>query len=142
MGEIVFTIKGDPKALKRHRTFKKGNFIGQYDPSAGDKEDFLTIAHQYAPEKPINSPIRLKTYFIFQRPKNHYKSNGLIKPKFLISYPGKPDIDNLIKFIMDSLNKVFWRDDSIIYRVDGCKFYDDLSYTKIQIEWDLEEAKP
>ena len=39
--DITFTVPGNPKALKRHRTVQHGKFSRQYDPSEGDKADFL-----------------------------------------------------------------------------------------------------
>jgi len=133
---ISFTIKGDPKALKRHRSFRRGKFLGQYDPSQGEKEDFLSLAHSNAPEKPIDIQVKLKAMFIFSRPKNHYRSNGMVKSQFLdVAHTKKPDIDNLVKFIMDALNGVFWKDDSLIYRVDAYKIYGEMPYTQIEIEW-------
>jgi Holliday junction resolvase RusA-like endonuclease len=134
---ISFMVKGDPKALKRHRTFRRGKFTGTYDPSQGDKADFLALAHQHAPNKPIDSPIRLHLIFTFSRPKNHYRTNGLVKPQFLDEHHvKKPDVDNLIKFIADSLNGVFWRDDSLIYSVSAEKVYGEQPGTYMAIEWD------
>jgi Holliday junction resolvase RusA-like endonuclease len=134
---IEFTIKGDPKALKRHRTFRRGKFTGQYDPSQGDKADFLALAHQHAPEKPIDFPIRLRVYFEFRRPKNHYRSNGEIKPQVADrQHTTRPDVDNLCKFILDALNRVFWRDDCLVYSVEAEKLYGEVPATRIAIEWD------
>jgi len=132
---ILFTIKGDPKALKRHRTFRRGKLTGQYDPSQGDKADFLSIAHKYAPDKPIDVPIHLRATFIFQRPKNHYRANGQVKSQFGSQHIGRPDVDNLIKFVCDSLNGVFWRDDSLIFWVNAQKKYGDAPLTEIEISY-------
>lgn len=135
MPVINFTVKGDPRALRRHRTFRRGNFVGQYDPSSGDKADFLSLAHKHAPDKPIETPISLKALFIFSRPKNHYRANGEVKPRFTDARPGLKDIDNIIKFLFDSLNKVFWRDDRLIYRVEAEKKYGDNPSTIISVFW-------
>jgi Holliday junction resolvase RusA-like endonuclease len=135
-GMISFTVRGNPKALKSHRTVKTRKFFRQYDPNVEDKADFLNLAHSKAPEKPIESPVTLRVKFFFPRPKKHYRSNGLIKPQFSgYEYSQKPDLDNLVKFIGDSLNGVFWKDDSLIYHVDVFKFYGEMPYTQIEIEW-------
>ncbi len=134
--KISFTVKGNPQALKRHRSVRCGKFIRQYDPSIGDKLDFLSLAHQHAPDKPIDSPVKLCVLFVFPRPKNHYRANGEIKPKFQNEYhTKKPDIDNLVKFLADSLNGVFWRDDSLIYSIDARKEYGEVPGTEIVITW-------
>ncbi len=134
---ISFTVKGNPQALKRHRTVRRGKFIGQYDPSQDDKADFLSLAHKFAPEKPIDLPIKLRVVCVFQRPKNHYRTNGEVKHQFQDQpHTKKPDADNLVKFIMDSLNGVFWRDDCLIYAVEAVKQYGDVPLTEVTINWE------
>jgi len=108
--------------------------VGSYDPSSGDKADFLAIAHQHAPEKPIDAPIKLSATFTFARPKSHYRTNGEVKPNSSQYHTSRPDADNLCKFVLDALNGVFWRDDSLIYRVDAVKCYGDTPSTQITIE--------
>jgi len=137
MTEIRFEVLGEPKALKRHRTFRRGNFVGNYDPSAGDKNDFLRLAHEHAPEKPLDCPLLLNVAFYFPHPKSHYrtgKNSGELKPNIPVYHTKKPDVSNLIKFIEDSLNNVFYRDDSLISKVMGCKKYSDKPRTEIHIK--------
>lgn len=117
--EISFIVLGTPKALKRHRNFTNHTtgFKGQYDPSKEDKRTFLDLALEYKPEKPLNEPLFVRLCFCFPRPKNHYgtgKNSNTLKnnvPEFVAV---KPDIDNLTKYVLDALNGVFWRDDSLI----------------------------
>ncbi len=134
--KINFTILGNPKALKRHRTFRRGNFVGQYDPSKKEKDDFLVVAHQYAPEKPLDYPLRLDIRFYFERPKSHYRTGKYaneLKPNISRWHTTSPDLDNLIKFICDSLNGVFWKDDRCICRLLADKEYDERPRTEITI---------
>lgn len=134
---ITFTVLGQPKAQARHKHFKKGSFSGTYDPSKGVKKDFLTLAHENAPNTPFDCPLRVDIKFYFQRPKNHYGS-GRNTQKLKTTAPHfhttRPDIDNCRKFIMDSLNKVFWRDDSIICAGSTQKLYSNKPRTEIIIE--------
>jgi len=46
----------------------------------------------------------------------------------------RPDVDNLIKFVNDSLNDVLWIDDAIIYEMVMRKFYSDRPRTLITID--------
>ena len=46
----------------------------------------------------------------------------------------KPDIDNLLKFVMDAMNGVFYKDDSQIVDVDIKKQYSNTPCTIITIE--------
>ena len=54
---IKLSILGEPKAQKRHRHVRMGNFVRQYDPSASDKGDFLSIVQYKAPIEPFAVPL-------------------------------------------------------------------------------------
>ena len=126
--DIEFEIPGEPQALKRHRSFKMGDRISQYDPSKGDKADFLAKVMQHKPDIPFDEPLYLKLGFYFSRPKGHYgtgKNAGKLKASAPEYHTKVPDSDNLTKFVCDSLNKVFWRDDSIIAALNVTKKYTD-----------------
>ena len=133
---IEFTIKGDPIAQKRHRHVKRGNFVTNYDPSAGNKADFLSLAHKHAPSIPFTKALRVDVFFFFKRPKSHYKSgknSHLLKedaPEWKIS---KPDRDNCDKFVLDSLKGLYWHDDSIVCAGEIQKKYSDNPRTEIKI---------
>ena len=110
---ISFFIPGKPIALQRHRTYRRGATNIQVDPSANDKADFLLQAMQHRPDVPFRSPLAVRLTFFFPRPKSHYNKKGL-KIGIPVWHISKPDCDNLAKFICDSLQPVFWADDSII----------------------------
>lgn len=124
---IHLVILGEPKAQKRHRSVNMGKFIQQYDPSAKDKENLLLIVQSRAPKEPLNCPINLKVDFYFTRPKAHFKTGKnahMLKDNCPVWHLSKPDADNCFKMISDALNKVFWRDDSLICQVTVNKLYD------------------
>src|SRR5512146_558422 len=124
---ITFTVLGDPKAQKRHRTFRHGGFLRQVDPSEPDKANFLAQVRQYAPAAPWTEPLFLHLAFVIARPKGHYGSGRnaqVIKPAYAKAQPtGKPDIDNLVKLVQDALAGVFYRDDQQIVELHATKEY-------------------
>lgn len=69
---IQFSVPGNPKALKRHRTYRTHGFTRQVDPSKNDKADFLALAAQYRPSRPLDGPLEVELEFRFSRPKSHY----------------------------------------------------------------------
>lgn len=135
--EIKLTILGEPKSQKRHRSFMmKGRGIRQYDPSAADKKDFLSIIQNNAPNKPFDCPIKVSLDFYFTRPLSHFRSGknkNLMKDGAPVYHTGRPDADNLIKFCMDAMNKIYWRDDSIICNLEIIKRYSPSPRTEITI---------
>ena len=81
-----------------------------------------------------------------KRPKNHYRTGkfaGLVKDAWQkISHTKKPDIDNLIKFVMDSLSGIngFFLDDNQIVSIYAEKIFSDDPKTEILIA-DADEEK-
>jgi Holliday junction resolvase RusA-like endonuclease len=136
---IRFVVYGNPKHQKRHRTFRVGKTKQvdvNWDPSDTDKADFLSLAHQYRPEKPINGPVSLKVVCYFSRPKSHYRTGrhtGELRPDAPIWCATKPDGDNLLKFVLDALNGVYWTDDSRVVKACVAKLYDERPRTEIEV---------
>jgi len=139
---IEFAVYGDPVALKRHRTVKtKSGQNINYDPSSSDKNTFAWKAiAQHKPKKPFDEAIRVRFIFYMPRPKSHF-GTGKNKSKLKASAPAlhtsKPDLDNLVKFVKDALNKIYWKDDSVISSLIARKQYtDDIPKTVITIKYD------
>lgn len=135
--KIEFTVFGNPKGLKRHRSFKRGNFIGNYDPSKNDKADFLAMAREHKPDKPLEIPLMLKLVCYFERPKSHYgtgsKANQL-KANAPLFYTSTPDADNVMKFVCDALNGIFYKDDKQFAHCSITKKYDEVPRVELTIE--------
>lgn len=129
-------ILGEPKSQKRHRTVRMGSFNRNYDPSAADKGDLLSVVQHNAPEKPHDRPLRLIIDAFFTRPKSHFKSgknSHLVKDNAPEYHIARPDADNVIKLIFDALNKVYWRDDSVLCEVGVRKRYSETPRIEIKI---------
>ena len=132
----MLEIKGNPKPQQRHRHFK----FGTYDPSKKDKQDFLVKAKQsHKIDIPLLTPLYMNIQFYMKRPKSHYRTGkftGYIKEKWIkLPHTKKPDIDNLIKFVMDSLSghNGFFLDDNQIVSIYAEKIYSDKPRTEILI---------
>ena len=137
MKDIFFIVYGNPKPQKRHRSARTGSSIRQYDPSAHDKSNFLLACINNRPKQLIEGAIEIQATFNFQRPKSHFKSgkySSQLKENAPYHHTSKPDGDNLVKFVMDSLNGIFWKDDSQIAKISIVKIYSELPRTEISIK--------
>jgi len=126
MNPISFFVPGNPKGQQRHRTTKGGV---HYDPSAGDKKDFLAKAMEHRPSEPLDGPLCLVLVCVFPRPKAHFgtgRNAGLLKEGAPWWYPSTPDWDNVGKFVGDTLNGIFWRDDRLIVLAAMYEIYGDV----------------
>ena len=127
-----FDVNFPPTSLKRHRHTKFGNHT--YDPSAGEKKEFLSKLLMQLPKKPFDKPIVAELYFYEVRPKSHYRT-GKYSNEMKANAPKhnvvKKDIDNFVKFVFDSLNKHLYVDDSQIFELKCGKYYSDREYSYI-----------
>lgn len=129
---IEFEVRGDPKAQKRHRHARRGEFVKVYDPSSDDKQDFLLVIRQHAPAVPLEGPLSVDLWFCYGRPKSHFNKKGL-KPNAPDWHTSKPDIDNSVKFVLDAMKGVFWRDDTQVCLLSSMKVYCGAPQVKVRI---------
>ena len=126
MNTIEFTAMYPPTSLKRHRHSKCGKHT--YDPSSKEKSEFVSKIKKFIPSAPLKGPIKAVLNFYEKRPKSHYRTGKMSEmlkksaPKFNTS---KRDIDNFVKFVLDSLNKKMYIDDSQIFEIVCGKYYSD-----------------
>lgn len=135
--EIELQVYGIPKAQMRHRTVNTPKFKGTYDPSKDTKENFLLTVQHNAPKEPLTGPIGLTVIFYMPRPKGHYrtgKNSAMLRDDAPEFFTSRPDVDNFCKHLMDSLNGVFWKDDSQICRLFSEKLYSESPRTYILIQ--------
>ena len=137
-------VEGTPKPQKRHRTSSRNGFTRSYDPSSKDKSLFEKLLLQGNIKK-LKGAISLTLTFYMPRPKHHYRTGKFknkLKDTSPILHTNKPDIDNLIKFVLDCGNGILWEDDSTICQIEAHKIY--CKYPRTEIEyWEIpyENAK-
>ena len=130
---IKFLIRTRPKPQQRHRS--RGRF--QYDPSSKDKKDFLLQAKQYAPKIPTLRNIDLELTFCYKRPRSHYRSKNkklILKEDAGFYKSSRSDLDNLVKFVADSLQGVFYKDDAQIVSLNANKVWGSEDYVYVKID--------
>ena len=126
-----FLIKQRPKPQQRHRS--NGRF--QYDPSAKDKKQFRLLAKEYAPPKPLKHNFDIHLIFCYKRPKTHYRT---VKKKLILKdiapfyKSSRPDVDNLSKFVLDSLQD-FYIDDAQVVSLNAIKVYGEEDYVHVKM---------
>lgn len=105
-----------PIAKGRPRASGRGKFIRMYTPKkTADAEKM--IQHLWITENGLQKwdfPIRLEVMFHFKIPKSYTKKRRqeLEIAKFL--HTVKPDLDNCVKLLCDSLNGIAFVDDALI----------------------------
>ncbi len=129
--EVIGEIKG--KARPRVNTY-----TGQtYTPS--DTKDYETLIKQYFKIKypryeQLTGRISVKIISYFKIPKNMTKKDKELISKGLLSPVKKPDIDNIVKIILDAMNKMAFKDDNQITKLETEKIYSDEEKVYVRIE--------
>ncbi|MDR1902012.1 MAG: RusA family crossover junction endodeoxyribonuclease [Treponema sp.] len=118
MGKILYQlfVNGVPKAQPRPRMTAKGHV---YNPSSADawKEE-VRAAFLPCLKPTITGPVRLTVRFSLPMPKG-MAITGIVAP-----HVKKPDTDNLLKAVMDSLTAVrVWKDDAQVFETLAGKYY-------------------
>lgn len=70
---------------------------------------------------PLVEPVRVEVVAVLKRPQALYRRKD---PDGELHAPGRPDLDNCIKAVLDGLNQSgVWRDDAQVVEVTGRKIY-------------------
>lgn len=124
----VYELSGTP--IPWMRAGRKGNKY--YDKQMSEKtkaqwEVKAAMSGLYSHSEP------LKVVMEFHMPIP--KSWSKVKQKRALHKPhsSRPDLDNLLKFVDDSLNQILWEDDAIIYEVHIRKFYSKDPKTRVLV---------
>ena len=125
---LTFFAAGLPKAQPRAKACAHGRFARVYDPGTAD--DWKMIVRNEALKAwdrvPWEGPLCVHLTFYFPRPKNHFRSNGELKPNAPQWHTSKPDRDNSDKAILDALTNLgIWRDDKQVCDGRIRKLYGD-----------------
>jgi Holliday junction resolvase RusA-like endonuclease len=92
-----------PLTNKRADGTRTSNGIAEYKTAIRG-----TAAEQYS-GAPLTGPIGLEVLFVFSRPKSKVWKK---RPMPREPHTSKPDLDNALKAVKDSLSKQVWRDDA------------------------------
>ncbi len=144
---ISFFVQGEPKGQPRPRasTFRNGGRPRIFDPGTAENWKSLIAyeAKNFAAQFPIQQAICLAVDFHFARPKAHFRFRRGLLAGLKESAPAwkeaKPDIDNLLKAVMDALTQIgAWHDDAqvcqIIVRKRFCEIEEQAQGAQITIE--------
>lgn len=134
-------IEGMPKPQPRVKAFNRGGKAGVYTPDTPALRQWrynLIAGLQRHKDKNIGGAFEVKLTFYMPRPKSHFRSG---KYKHLLNnsapkyHTSKPDIDNLVKLVLDELGKMrYWKDDAAVVSLKATKEYADIIGTGCRIE--------
>lgn len=128
--DLRMIVRGGPRPLRRHRTSR--GFV--YNPSAPYQSAFRQVAldalGMRADDPPLfenEHSLSIRVVFRMQRPKSHFVGSkpgqGRLREGSEI-LPRKTDVDNLAKFVLDSLQGIVYEDDKQVVALHLIKVWD------------------
>ena len=122
----TYTILGIPRPQGRPRFFRRGPFVGTYDPKES-RQYKDNVSAQLVAQSPamLDGAINMTVAFYLPRPKT--------LPKKVVHHVKKPDVDNLIKGVMDSCKGILWHDDTQVVLLTCAKHYGDPPRVVIEV---------
>lgn len=138
MKQFEFTIPGPPKGKARPRVVNNH----AYTPEATVQYERLVracwekAAGDWMAEK--DQPVALYVSAYYPVPESHTKKQKERELRNYVLPTKKPDIDNIVKIIMDGLNGVAYHDDKQVVEVTIRKRFD----SEPRVEVTLKEVAP
>ena len=126
-------IPGEPKGKGRPRFSRASGH--PYTPKQTEIYENLvklTFKQEYPDHRPVDTPLSVSITAVFQIPQSWSKR----RRAEAIRTPcrKKPDIDNILKAILDGLNGVAYLDDSQIVEVSVSKMYGERPHVIVYLE--------
>jgi Holliday junction resolvase RusA-like endonuclease len=123
---VQFTVDANPVPKGRPKFSKIGGFVRTYTPKK--TSDYETIVRETAqqamgPTDVLETPVAVYLYIRLPIPKSYPKKrvaaclSGLERPT------KKPDIDNIVKAILDGMNGIVYLDDKQVVDLNLTKVY-------------------
>lgn len=136
---VEFKVDGEPQGKGRPRFSRK---IGRaYTPEKTATYESLIRSDFYRQNPNIrfdNGPVELTIRAYMSIPESKSKITKAMMRSGYERPTKKPDIDNIVKAVMDALNGAAWKDDKQVCELNVYKFYSDTPGLVVQITGDVE----
>jgi crossover junction endodeoxyribonuclease RusA len=126
MSALVFTVYGLPAPQGSKRHVGNGVMVESSKRVKPWREDIRQAALDNL-EHPFAGPVELHAHFGLPRPKSHYRTGrnaDLLRDSAPRFPAGKPDLDKLLRAVMDALTSAgAWADDAQVVCIQTTKDY-------------------
>ena len=137
---VMYTVYGEPVGKGRPRFARRGNFVSTYTPQKTKTyEDEIRMMAKAAmgSSEPLDTPVTVAIYIrvgipaSFSKQKRKDALAGIIKPT------KKPDLDNVAKCFLDSMNEIVYLDDKQVVNLHVTKVYAETPAVEVMVKEDL-----
>jgi Holliday junction resolvase RusA-like endonuclease len=136
----MYTVYGEPVGKGRPRFARRGAFTHAYTPEKTKTyEDEIRMMARAAmgSSEPLDTPVTVAIYIrvgipaSFSKQKRKDALSGILKPT------KKPDLDNVAKCFLDSMNEIVYLDDKQVINLHVTKVYAETPAVEVMVKEDL-----
>ena len=132
--EIVFEVPGEPRGKGRPRFTKTGHPYTDSETRAYENKIVAYYRKQLGAFRwPDSAFISVQVTAYYPIPKSATKAATAAMREGVMLPSRKPDIDNVMKIVLDALNGVAYKDDSRVVCVEAQKVYSDIPRLEIHM---------
>lgn len=135
----TFKIVGEPKGKGRPRMTKNGHTYTPKDTYEYENLVKLAFTQAYPDWVPHKGEVLAYIDAYYSIPKSYSKKKKQLIEAGIIQPTKKPDLDNIAKSILDSLNGIAYLDDSQVIELKVAKYYSDTPCVEVILVHDMEE---
>jgi len=129
---VLLTIPGRP--VGKQRAGRNGRHSYTLPETKAFQDAVGMLARPHFPQ-PMEGPVRLTIIATFKPPESWTKARRAAA--IGQAHTSTPDGDNVAKAVQDGLNRVAWRDDRQVSRLDVRKYWGHVECTVVTIEPDV-----
>ena len=134
--KVKFIIMGTPKGKGRPRFQRIGNYTKvSTPPDTVNYENLVKLEYELQCKKyyfgDAELGMNLITYYPIAKSTSKKKKEEMLKGN--IRPTKKPDCDNVLKIVADSLNQIAYKDDSQIVETSVKKYYAEIPRVEVEI---------
>ena len=137
---VTFIVYGEPQGKGRPRFARRGNHISTYTPQKTKTyEDEIRIMAKAAmgASEPLDTPMTVAIYIRVGIPASYSKQKRMDALAGIIKPMKKPDLDNIAKCFLDSMNEIVYLDDKQVVNLHVTKVYAETPAVEVMVKEDL-----
>lgn len=135
MGQVKFVVKGPPVGKGRPRVrLLNGHGVAYTPKKTANYESLVAmVAGQALDGHPLKQPVDVMVLWIVSVPRSWPKWKRELAMDGGVVPTSKPDLDNVIKSILDGMNQTMLADDSLVYSVSAERRYGEDDYVEVTV---------
>lgn len=134
MTALRFTIPGEPRGKGRPRFGKSraGFAVAYTDAKTASYENLVKLAARQAGAKPVEGPLDVQISAFFA-PAQSWSKKRRLAAMMGAEAPGRFDVDNIAKAVLDGLNGIAFSDDKQVVTLVICKRFADVARCEVSV---------